>query len=74
MTTNTTTPTPAKILVNMPDCELKGSGGLVIPIKAGVYELTPSNPLNPHDCDLHLPDGHVTVDARVTEDGRIQIT
>ena len=59
----------------MPDCELTGSGGLVIPISKGVYKLTRDGELNPYEWNLHLPKGgHATVDVRIGPDGRAQVS
>jgi hypothetical protein len=80
MTTNPT-PTPPTALPRGPlrvwlrDCTLEGSGGLSFPLQAGVYVITPSSDVNPHDWDLHLPGGgHITVDARPGEKGGAQIS
>lgn len=65
----------ASLRVKMPKCSLEGSGGIEIPLEAGIYELTREGELNPNEWNLHLPDGgHATVDARVTEDGRVQVS
>ncbi len=63
------------IRINMPECELKGSGVLAIPIAAGVYDLTRDRELNSPEWKLHLPDGgQVTVDDRIRPDGRAQVS
>lgn len=60
--------------VRLPDCTLEGSG-LSIPLKAGVYDITPSSDVNPHDWDLYLPTGgQITVDARPGKKGGVQIS